>query len=94
MNETFGDSLISLVKKIKPEPENKSKEFVMHLHLYCLNGCKYRCDFDKGDDVFCHLIGRDLLNSDIALLKQIGCACMKPKPIEKKGKCIYGSSEA
>lgn len=44
------------------------------MRFYCFDGCKWRCHFDKGDDVFCHAIGRDLTKSDIMLLKAVGCS--------------------
>ena len=50
-----------------------------HLKFYCLNGCKYRCDFDVGEDVFCHAVGRDLTKDDLKLLRQVGCATRRPK---------------
>jgi len=52
------------------------------LKYYCYNGCAHRCEFDVGEDVFCHAIGEDLGKTQIQLLRRLGCATRRPK--EKK----------
>jgi hypothetical protein len=47
---------------------------VINMKFYCLDGCKWRCEFDKDSDVFCHAIGRDLIKEEVGILKFVGCA--------------------
>lgn len=50
----------------------------MNLKFNCLDGCKWRCDFDSGNDVFCHAIGEDLTADQINLLIRVGCSTRQP----------------
>lgn len=52
------------------------------MKFYCLDGCKWRCEFDVGDDVFCHLIGEDMTKEGLKILKLVGCSMRRP--VEKK----------
>jgi hypothetical protein len=58
----------------------------MNLKFCCLDGCKWRCDFDHEDEVYCHGIGRDLSKEEVGILKLVGCALRRPK--EHGDKCL------
>lgn len=45
----------------------------------CNDECKWKCDFDKGDDIFCHLVGGDLSKDQVEILKRVGCQSWKWK---------------
>ena len=45
----------------------------------CYDNCKWRCDFDKNNEVFCHRVGFDLTNEQIEILKLVGCGAWKEK---------------
>lgn len=39
----------------------------------CFDKCKWKCDFDKDNEVFCHRIGNDLTKDQIEILELVGC---------------------
>lgn len=39
----------------------------------CFDKCKWKCDFDKEGEVFCHRIADDLTKDQIEILKLVGC---------------------
>jgi hypothetical protein len=45
----------------------------------CYDECKWKCDFDKSTDVFCHLVGTDLTHDQVEILKHVGCHSWKWK---------------
>lgn len=52
---------------------------IRYLKRSCKDDCKWRCDFDKEDEVFCHLTGQDLTTDQITILQLVGCGSWKKK---------------
>ena len=45
----------------------------MNIKHDCFDNCKWKCEFDKDKDVFCHALGLDLTKEQIWLLERVGC---------------------
>jgi len=73
--------LSNVIKKsqlIIKSPTNLS----FNLKHSCYDDCKWKCNVDAKNDVFCHLIGKDLTKDQIDILQQVGCFMWKR--IERK----------
>lgn len=59
--------------------ENGESIKAFDVHHSCNDDCKWKCEFDKENDVFCHLVGKDLSKDQINILKLVGCHSWKWK---------------
>lgn len=70
----FVGLLSSVFKK-----SNKESITLYNVNHSCNDDCKWKCDFDKSTDVFCHLVGSDLTKDQVEILKRVGCHSWKWK---------------
>lgn len=69
--------LLNIFKKDGTFKNDKS--IIVYSRYSCNDKCKWKCDFDKDAEVFCHCIGRDLTKEEVNILKLVGCSSWRRK---------------